>query len=483
MRGESYDLAIVGAGIAGTCIGDRLRRARPDWSVAIFERTNRIGGRLRSVPIAGLDHPIELGGMRFMSSHRRVASIVDDFALPTHPFDRSNGQERVFLRRVLARGPGDPAGGMNYRLDASERGRSALELWQSAFERIVPNWERLQHEDFVRLRAAGKYLGRRVTDWPIGEVLRDRLSADGWKYVRDAFGYDSGIRAFNATDFIEFLQSGGDPTAIATTPDDGMESIPRSLAERFERAGGAIRLGHEVTSIELIDGAVALRFSHGQFIPARRVVVTAPVRALELIAAASPALGHRSFGKAFAAVEGFPAMKLYLWYDQPWWRPSVSGIRTVTDLPVRKVFYLDDRSDGPAALLAMYTDAMDVDPWLGLAEGTSDGAPAPRAMLGEVQRCLREMHPESAVPEPVGSALMHWGADPHEVGWHFWRSGALSDEVLELAPQPDPSLPIYLAGEAFSRQQSWVEGALESAEAVLTRLLAPASADPVAPLN
>jgi len=104
-------------------------------------------------------------------------------------------------------------------------------------------------------------------------------------------------------------------------------------------------------------------------------------------------------------------------------------------------------------------------------------------LLGEVQRCLREMHPESEVPEPVGSALMHWGADPREVGWHFWRSGAVSDEVLELTPQPEPSLPIYLAGEAFSRQQSWVEGALEGAEAVLERLLAPASADSVAPLG
>jgi monoamine oxidase len=167
-------------------------------------------------------------------------------------------------------------------------------------------------------------------------------------------------------------------------------------------------------------------------------------------------------------------MKLYLWYDQPWWRPTFSGVRSVTDLPVRKVFYLDHRPDGPAPLLAMYTDAMDVKPWLDLAEGTSDGAPAPRAMLGEVHRCLREMHPEVAeVPEPVGSALMHWGADPKEVGWHFWRGGAVSDEVLEFAPQPDPLLPIYLAGEAFSRQQSWVEGALEAADAVLERLLAP----------
>ena len=43
---------------------------------------------------------------------------------------------------------------------------------------------------------------------------------------------------------------------------------------------------------------------------------------------------------------------------------------------------------------------------------------------------------------------------------------------MDLAPQPDPSLPIHLCGEVFSRSQGWVEGALETADAVASRLLA-----------
>jgi monoamine oxidase len=65
---------------------------------------------------------------------------------------------------------------------------------------------------------------------------------------------------------------------------------------------------------------------------------------------------------------------------------------------------------------------------------------------------------------------MYWGADPHEVGWHFWRAGMNSDAILERAPHPDSRLPIYLANEAFSRRQSWVEGALEAADATIQRL-------------
>jgi monoamine oxidase len=42
---------------------------------------------------------------------------------------------------------------------------------------------------------------------------------------------------------------------------------------------------------------------------------------------------------------------------------------------------------------------------------------------------------------------------------------------MAIAPQPDPNLPIYLAGESFSRSQTWVEGALETGADVVRRIL------------
>ena len=73
----SIDLAVIGAGIAGTSVAASPQQARPDWSIVLLERSNRIGGRLRSVALPGVDHRIELGGMRFLTSHRRVATLVD----------------------------------------------------------------------------------------------------------------------------------------------------------------------------------------------------------------------------------------------------------------------------------------------------------------------------------------------------------------------------------------------------------------------
>jgi len=43
--------------------------------------------------------------------------------------------------------------------------------------------------------------------------------------------------------------------------------------------------------------------------------------------------------------------------------------------------------------------------------------------------------------------------------------------MIDLAAQPDTSLPIHLCGEVFSRLGAWVEGALETASTVTDRLL------------
>ena len=472
-RDVNVDLAIIGGGVAGTYVARTLQEKRPDWSIGLFERTDRIGGRLHSVRIGGLDHPIELGGMRFLTSQRRVARLVEGLGLSTRPFDATGGApERSFLRGVLGAGAEDADAGAAYDLEPDQRGRSAIDLAMTAFERVVPGFRDLDHEGFAQWRATGRFLDRPVTDWASGEVFESVLGGEARRFVTHSFGYDSGSRAFCAPDLVEFLSHGGNPGEEARTPDDGMDGIPRELAARFEAAGGSLRLDHELQSLSVDDGVVTLRFSQDASVRARSAVLATALPALRMLASNSSVLRTATFERVFDSVEPFPAMKLYLWFERPWWRPTVPGIRSTTDLPVRKVFYFDGANGSHSALLGMYTDGLDVRPWADLYEGAPAGAPAPPRMLAEVHRELREMHPEvDRIPAQLGSALMYWGADPHEAGWHFWRAGRNSDEVLNVAPQPDPTVPVYIANEAFSRHQSWVEGALEAGEAVIERLI------------
>jgi monoamine oxidase len=473
--GSDVDVAIVGAGAAGTYLAYQLIQARPDWRIAIFERSNRVGGRLWSVKIGGLPHPIELGGMRYMSGHPLVQSVVRELGIATRPFDPADQPERSFLRGVVGGGPDDPIAGSGYNLPAGERGRSAADLMGDAFLQIVPQARELDAEGWRGIRATATFGDRALTDWSIAEAVSTILSPEGHRFATDAFGYDSGIRPHNAGDAIQYLMGTGYPSGEARVPVDGMDRIPRDLAARFEALGGSVRLGHDVRRVDVGQGSVLLGFADGSGVRARRLVLTLPIPALEALAGASPVINGPTWRRLYGSIEGFPATKLYCWYSRSWWRDGVdapTGLRTTTDLPNRKIFYFDEASDRPAAILAAYTDGRDTEPIVALADSRSGGLPASPALLLALRGWLAVAHPGAEVPAmPSGSALQQWGADPRECGWHYWRAGDNSDEIIDLAGQPDLDLPIHLCGEVLSRRGAWVEGALETASTVAERLI------------
>ena len=73
------DIAIVGAGIAGSYAAWRMRNA--NMTVALYEYSNRIGGRCHTVQFPGIrDVNVELGAMRFkpLGNHLLLKTFVPE---------------------------------------------------------------------------------------------------------------------------------------------------------------------------------------------------------------------------------------------------------------------------------------------------------------------------------------------------------------------------------------------------------------------
>ena len=144
--------------------------------------------------------------------------------------------------------------------------------------------------------------------------------------------------------------------------------------------------------------------------------------------------------------------------------------------------------DGNSALLASYDDDLSVSFWAGLRKKTvgtklyhPSGHPdsnraggeswaahaAPDAMVEEAHRQVVRMHGVSYAPMPYAAAYRDWAEDPYGGGVNFWQIHAKSWEVIPAIVQPRAGLPVYICGEAYSREQGWVEGALQTAEIML----------------
>ncbi len=421
--------------------------------------------------------------MRFHDGHHLVTATVDELGLATRPFQTSHADNRLFLRdhMTLASEGASPGA---YALDASEAGLPPDQLMRRAMEAAVPDAFQLSHDDWSRARRDHQFQGRPLRDFTLTDVYRAALSEEAARLLVATLGYMSGVGPHNAADGIPYLINELMAIDDQRTPVDGMAAIPVELARRFEGTGGQVLLEHDLHHFDVLGSGkhieLELTFANGQTLRSKRLVLALPRPAVDAMAEATPLLQLPAVSALVGSTIGYPALKLYLWYDAPWWRDDgFSGRRITTDLPARKSFYLDSMygadSVGPALMMAAFADGTDLDAWRSLPKpgvgATAFAAhQAPAALVAEAVGFLKKMHGLSALPEPVGSAYMHWGADPRQPAWHFWRAGVNSDDVMQRVSQPVPGVPVYVCGEAWSTAQAWVEGAFEGARAVVERL-------------
>jgi monoamine oxidase len=237
---------------------------------------------------------------------------------------------------------------------------------------------------------------------------------------------------------------------------------------------------------------------------ARHVILALPRRAIELLHPDSFLFADAQFHDDVETVLAQPALKIFAAYRRPWWRKErglVSG-RSVTDLPIRQCYYWGTEKDADGGepgntnsiLLASYNDNSSVQFWGGLARNpvrydpppfaASPGVAIPdpvrdrsasAAMVDELQNQLRELHGLSSVTDPESAQIIppyvtvyqDWTQEPFGGGWHFWKIGVNARLVSKRLSQPVHDVPLYICGEAWSHQQGWVEGALESTDDVL----------------
>jgi monoamine oxidase len=493
VRGE-LDLAVVGGGVAGMYVAYRLATLHPDWSIAVFERTERIGGRLLSASPPGLtSRRAEFGGMRYRADHPRVGALVRELGLEVHPFNVVDGDNRFYLRERASRAE-DGVRTDGYRVDRAEARRTPADLLGHAFERIVPDAFALDASAWEVVKREHRYQGRLLSDWTMRDALLSVLSAEAYALTVDWLGYSAIVGTRNAADAIPYVIGESRPEAdIQVAVVGGMDRLPSTIGERVVSNGGEIHLGMalEAFTAAASTGSWAIRmgFADGSQAIARRMVLALPRQPLEALAMRTPYLQPAELAGLIASVQLQDSAKLYLLYDRPWWREiGVRGHRAITDLPIRKTYYFD-RIDGVdpgegALLLASYTDTDDVGPWRALAGSPPrapgggdidtlsewDQHPATQAQVGQAQRQLALVHGVDSVPTPVAAAFVDWGVSRLETGWHFWKAGARSSDVMHRILQPVPGTPIFICGEAYSPSQGWIEGALESADQVLDRL-------------
>lgn len=477
------DVAVAGGGAAGLYCAWRIATAPEPQRVAVFEATDRLGGRLYTVTPDGAERlRAELGGIAVLSTHRLVVEATDALGLAREPLLGGDPHNLLFLRgrRFRADQWSDPDA-VPYELADGERGRTPEEIFGAAVERVVPGLGEMSAAEWDRAKREAEFEGRPLHEVGLWNLLERLVSPEAFRLIADAGGFRTEFQNWNAAEALIDMSQGWPAEARYEHLREGFEALPAALAERVREAGGEIAVGHRLDGVQVrgdgSDAELQLSFAvdgkeRGRQVRARRLILAVPHGGLEALAPGTPLVDSADFRRDLDSVSTVPLFHLMLAYEHPWWRElGIESGRSATDLPLQSCFYLGTEAGGRSLALVGYSSAEAIEFWDGYIgprapDAEPRPAPPPEPMLREVTRQLAELH-GTEVPDPDWALLMDWRADPYRGASHRWAVGARSWEVIPRMRRPLAGAPIHICGEAWSDLQGWTEGALRSAERVL----------------
>lgn len=436
-------VVIVGAGMAGLTAAYELKRA--GHQPVVLEAQQRLGGRVHTLrePFSeGLY--AEVGAMRIPRAHKMTLAYIEKFGLKTNDFTMDNPQAYYCIggRKVRAAEAAQDPGLLGFDLAEHELGQTADRLWRKAIEPLMTLIAE-QGDD------AWPEIVERYDDYS----TREFLEANHWSVgAIEMYGLLANQEALMNSSFLElFREEAGNYYTNMLEIQGGTDRLPYAFLPELRNE---IRFGARMIAIDQSPTDVSIHYQTRAGRSEQKgdyAIITAPFPVLRHIEALKPF--SRAKMRAIRELHYDASAKILFQCRRRFWEQDdgIFGGGTITDLPVRNVYYPDHgRETGRGVMLASYTWSEDAQRW---------GSLTPEDRLVQALEDVAVIHPQVIREFEVGTSHM-WHDDEFAGGafalFDPGQQTLLYNEIIR------PEGRIYFAGEHASLYHAWIQGAIES---------------------
>lgn len=435
MSSNHYNTVIIGAGLTGCYLLNRVLKSYPAHSVLLIEASSRVGGRVETVKFTDTDGThiqYEAGGARFSDKHKRLNNLLKELGLYNQRVPITSDVYHVQL----------PHNKLQSRYDDIMKIINHIKKYIKTHK--IPNSELQQHTLYTFIK----------------DVMHDSELSN---YMLDFYEYYSELATLNMTHALDVFVKEFNSKVQYYVLKSGYESIITKLMAPISRAKYC-KLNTVVTHIKKQQHfeITAQSDNTDKLYTADNVIICIPVDALMKIKINIPinVNGTNKIRNIISQIKPEPLYRIYARFPMPLpeHMPKIS-----TNLPIKYIIPMDHKN---GVVMLSYTDGIYAKKLYKIYQRDllHDTDKLTKLLVDNLNKLLPYITEDKEIkPFPAPIWIKH----------HYWASGAgywLPGEIQPLSDVIQPSIGLYLAGEQVSRHQAWVEGCLETADMVLSKL-------------
>lgn len=417
-----YDYIIVGGGVSGLYIYLNMLKSPQmrNKKIVLLEKMPNLGGRIYTdnVNSDGKDYFFEAGAGRFAESHKRLKKLLIEL-------DLYNKKMKI---------PND----INF-IDTQNKN---LHHHTYYLDKIVKKF-------------ANKKNDKKLNLLTMKELLKKEFSPKIVKYIVNSYEYKD-FFITNAYEAINNYYKNFKLEEQYYILGGGLTSIINKMERKLKKMNAKIKKNVKVLDVVNIENDnYQVKITHGKndttgSMLTKNIIFTLTNNFLKDISVL------KDVKKSLInSVDNTPLTRIYSVFDtKDLWFKDLK--KTTTTSPIQ---YLIPINEKEGSIMSSYTDMGNAKMWFKLYKES------PKKMEKKLLKELSKMYGID-IPNPKFNKLYHW-----QNGVGHWKKGYNTKFVKKHISKPFKDKNIFIAGENYSSYQGWIEGALETSQIVLKKIL------------